>query len=175
MAIDADGIRSCCRNNEMVFGKARRGTVIHSDTIFTQHQTIADFTNIELCNTVAVDFIQKRRGITALNVNFAKRCDITNTDRCTGCRNFTINRLPPMRFSIPRKPLCPVPHAHLDKHRALFFGPFVTWCLSYWPEIHITRTPRQHPDSRRAVWWTVNCRTGIRDRLASSVRHNCKT
>ena len=175
MAIHANRICRCCCDSEMVFGQPRRSTVIHGNSIFTQHQAIAGFTNIQLGKTIAVNFIQKGRGIAALHVNFAKRCDITDTDRRAGCCNFTINRLPPMRFSIPRKPLCPIPHAHLDKHRALFFCPFMARRLAYWPKIHIARPPSKYPDSCRAIGWPINCRASIRDRLTSGMRHNCQT
>ena len=80
MTIDADRICRCCGDNKMVFGKARCGAVIHGDTIFTQHQTIADFTNIQLGKTVAIDFVQKRRGIGTLHINFAKCGDVTDTN-----------------------------------------------------------------------------------------------
>ena len=80
MTIDADRICRCCGDNKMVFGKAPSGAVIHGDAIFTQHQTIAGFTNIQLSKSVAINFIQERRGIGTLHINFAKCCDITDTN-----------------------------------------------------------------------------------------------
>ena len=158
----------------MILSKASRSTVIHHNSILTQHQAIAGFANIQLSKTVAINFIQKGSSITALHINFAKCCDITNTNRCTSCCNLAINRLSPMSLTILWKPLCPVPHAYLDKYGALFFGPVMARRLAYWSKIHIARPPGKYPDSGWAIGWAVNCRASIRNRLASGMRHNRK-
>ena len=175
MTIYADCIRCGRCDNEMILSKASSGTVIHDNSILTQHQAIAGFANIQLSKTIAINFIQKGSSITALHINFAKCCYITDTNRSTSCYNLTINRLSPMSLTILWKPLCSVPHAYLDKYRTLFFRPFMARRLTYWPKIHITRPSGKYPDSRWAIGGPVNCRASIRDRLASGMRHNRET
>ena len=162
-------------HNEMIFRQTASRAIIHCDTIFAQHQTIAHLANSQFRKRIAVEFVEERRRIRALHIDFSKRCTIAHTDRGTGCFDFAVYRLTPMGFALDREPLRAQPIAHFNKNRAALFRPEMRRRQTCRVELHPAHTTRQRANGHRRVRRAEDRCTHIGNTFACNLGHNRET
>jgi hypothetical protein len=93
MLHDLGGVRRGRRHEKMLLGKARGRAVIHYDAIFAQHQAVADATDWQRLEIIAVDTIEELGSVRTLNVYFSERRDVNETNIVADCQCLPDDRL----------------------------------------------------------------------------------
>ena len=172
MPVDAAGIGRGRGHHVMHLAETRRGAVIHHHPVLAQHQAVAGLADGKGGEGVAVGEVEESAGVTALNVDLAKRADIADADGIAGGQHLAVDGLAPVRLALAREPLRPQPGACLDECRALFGRPVVRRRQPCRAEVAADRAAGKGGDGGRGVGRAIDGGAGLGNRLAGQFGHD---
>ena len=158
----------------MVFTQPRGRAVVIGNTIFAEHQTIADLADGQCFEAVGIDFVQEFGGVFALNVDLAQRGHVADANGFACHLDLTIDRVTPAFFAGAYKPLRAQPVADLDKGCAILFGPTVAGGQAGRAEILAACPPGQCAKRDGSVGRAKDGGAGFGDGFARGFGKNCQ-
>ena len=147
----ANRIRRRGGHDIVLFGEPGGGAIIHDQPVLAQHQAVPHLADGQFGEGIGIDPVHEFSGIGALDVDFAQGRHIADANRFACGQHLSVNRLPPMGFTGLRKPLCPLPHPSVDKHRTLLLGPFVAGGQAGWLELFAARPSTKGTDRHTGI------------------------
>src|SRR5215472_16767963 len=168
------GVRGGRRIVKTIVRKAGSGTVVHDETILTQHHAITCLADCERRPVIDVEPVEEECGIRSLNIDLTERGHIAEANGRSDGPHLTVHRLQPVAITRAGKILSTRPAPRLDEDRVLLLGPRVRGRQARWAEPPSAMGAGQGTDRNRSIGRAKDRRASLSDRPTSDGCHDCK-